>query len=55
MFYECEDSDIENYANDSTLYTCTSDINSVISELQVSASKLFIWFDYNHPKKATFS
>ena len=55
MFYECEDSDIENYANDTTLYACTSDINSVISELQVSASKLFIWFDYNHPKKATFS
>ena len=41
MFYECEDSDIEIYANDTTLYACTSDINSVISKLQISASKLF--------------
>ena len=50
MFYECEDSDIENYADDLTPYACASDINTVISELQVTASKLFTWFDNNHMK-----
>ena len=34
MSYECEDSDIENYADDTAPYTCASDINKVISELQ---------------------
>ena len=50
MFYECEDSDIENYADDTTPYACASDINTVISELQITASKLFTWFDNNHMK-----
>ena len=34
MFYECEESDIENYTDDITPYVCASDINAVISELQ---------------------
>ena len=50
MFYECEDSDIENYADDTTPYACASDINTVISELQITASNLFTWFDNNHMK-----
>ena len=50
MFYECEDSDIESYADDTTPYACASDINTVISELQITASKLFTWFDNNHMK-----
>ena len=33
MFYECEDSDIENYADDTTPYACAFDINTIISEL----------------------
>ena len=33
MFYEYEDSDIENYADDTTPCACASDINTVISEL----------------------
>ena len=41
MFYECEDSDNENYADDTTPYVCVSDINTVISELQITASILF--------------
>ena len=41
MFYECENSDIENYADDATQYACASGINTVISELQVTSSKLF--------------
>ena len=31
-------------------YACASDINTVISELQITASKLFTWFDNNHMK-----
>ena len=48
MFYEYEDSDIENYADDTTSCACASDINTVISELEITASKLFTWFDNNH-------
>ena len=55
MFYE--DSDISNYADDTTPYACLFDINTVI-ELQITVSKLFTWFDNNHmkanPEKATF-
>ena len=38
MLYECEDSDIENYADDTTPYAFASDINTVISELQITAA-----------------
>ena len=41
MFHECEHADIENCADDTTPYACASDINTVISELQITASKLF--------------
>ena len=29
MFYECEGSNTENYADDTTPYACASDINTV--------------------------
>ena len=32
-FYECEDHFIASYANDATLYSCTADTQTVISEL----------------------
>ena len=50
MFYECEDSDISNYADDTTPCACVSDIITVISELQITASKRFTGFDNNHMK-----
>ena len=50
MFYECEDSNIENYADDATPCACPSDINSVISKLQITASKFFTWFGNIHMK-----
>ena len=49
MFYECEDFNISNYADDRTPYACASDINTVISELQITVSKLFTWFDKKKP------
>ena len=45
MFYKCED--IKNYT---TPNTCASNIHAVISELQITASKLFTWFNNNHMK-----
>ena len=50
MFYECEDSDIENYADDTAPYACASHINTVISEFQIRASKLFTRFNNNRMK-----
>ena len=35
LFYECEENDIANYADDTFPYSCATDIPTVISELQV--------------------
>ena len=55
MFYKCQDSDIEKCADDTTPYACASDIDIVIYELKIAASKLFTWFSNKkmkaNPKK----
>ena len=38
LFYECEDSNVASYADDTTPYSCATDIPSVALELQASAS-----------------
>ena len=43
-FYECEDSNVASYADETTLYSCATDIPSVALEVQASATKLFRWF-----------
>ena len=50
LFYGCEENDIANYANDTTLYSCATDIPTVISKLQAISSKVFNWFGNNHLK-----
>ena len=50
MSYECEDSGIENYADDTTPYACASNINTVISGLQIPINTLFTWFNNNDMK-----
>ena len=50
LFYECEDSNLVSYADDTKPYSCATDIPSVALELQASASKLFRWFKNNHLK-----
>ena len=50
LFYECEDSNVASYADDTTLYSCATDIPSVALEVQASATKLFRWFKSNHLK-----
>ena len=50
LFYECEDSDTVSYADDTTPYSCATDIPSLPLEVQASATKLFRWFKINHLK-----
>ena len=40
-FYECKDSNAGSYADDTTPYSCATDIHSVELELQASATKTF--------------
>ena len=44
LFYECEENDIANYADDTTPYSSATDIFTVISELQGISTKVFNWF-----------
>ena len=41
LFYECEDSIVASYVDETTPYSCATDIPSVALELQASATKLF--------------
>ena len=50
LFYECKENDIANYADDTTPYSCGTDIPTVISELQAISTKVFNWFGNNHMK-----
>ena len=50
LFFECDDSEIASYADDTTPYSCADDMPSVITQLQSTASKLFSWFTNNHMK-----
>ena len=44
VFFECDDSEITSYADDTTPYSCADDIPSAITQLQPTARKLFSWF-----------
>ena len=50
LFYECEENDIANYADDTTPYSCGTDIPTVIFELQDISAKVFNCFNNNHMK-----
>ena len=50
LFYECVENDIANYADDTTPYSCGTDIPTVISELQAISTKVLNWFGNNHMK-----
>ena len=45
LFYECGENDIANNADDTTPYSCGTDIPTAISELQDVSTKVF-----NHMK-----
>ena len=50
IFYECKDSNVASYADDTTPYSCATDIPSLPLEVQASATKLVRWFKNNHLK-----
>ena len=50
LFYEGKNSNIASYVDDTILYSCATDIPSVVLELQASASKRFHWLRNNHLK-----
>ena len=50
LFYKCQDCNVASYADDTTPYSCATDIPSVELELQASATKLFCWFKNSHLK-----
>ena len=43
LFYECEDSNVASYADDTTPNLYATDIPSLLLEVQASATKLFRW------------
>ena len=47
LFIENSDTDIANYADDNTPYTCSSDLDSIIFKLQKNTERIFRWF-YNN-------
>ena len=51
FFFECDDSEIASYADDTTLFSCTDSISRVITQLQSTARTLFSWFTNNHMKR----
>ena len=50
LFYKWEDSNIANYADDTTPNLYATDILSLPLEVQTSATKFFHWFKNNHLK-----
>ena len=49
MFFETpKDIDCAGYADDDASYTCSSNIEEVLEELQRALDQLFQWFSANH-------
>ena len=53
LFLTINDCDIANYADDTTPYVCRDKIDSVITDLEKTADKLFQWFSDNALKANT--
>ena len=51
LFYECVENDIANYADNTTPYSCGSDILTVIPQLKDISTKVSNWFGNNHYMK----
>ena len=50
LFFIIEKSDICNFANENTLYSCGADLKTVLENLKQDASKLLYWFKINSKK-----
>ena len=53
LFYDCEDSNVASYADDTTVNSCAADKPSLPFEVQASATKFFCWYKNNHLKVNT--
>ena len=50
LFLFCNETNIANYADDNSPFSCCKDIESVINQLQNDSKTLLIWFDNNRLK-----
>ena len=50
LFFVIEKSDICNFADDNTLYSCGANLKIVLENLEHNASKLLYWFKINSIK-----
>ena len=50
LFLFCNETNIANYADDNSPFSCCNDIESVISQLQKDSETLLTWFDNNRLK-----
>ena len=50
LFFVIEKSDICNFADDNTLYSCGANLRTVLGNLEQNASKLLYWFEINSMK-----
>ena len=50
LFFIIEKSDICNFADENTLYSCGADLKTVLENLKQDASKILYWFKINSKK-----
>ena len=50
MFFEIQKSNICNFANDNTLYSCSQDPQTVIENLTYDVKNVLTWFKINSMK-----
>ena len=50
FFYLVKDTEICNYADDTTIFACGSDLGSVLRSLEGDAALLSLWFENNYMK-----
>ena len=50
IFFFVNNTDICNYADDTTIYACNSDLNTIINRLEIDSAVLARWFSKNYMK-----
>ena len=50
LFYITESTEFCNFADDTTIYTCDLELNSLLQRLELDASLAVEWFEYNYMK-----
>ena len=47
LFFMKLNSEVCNFADDNTLYSCGKDLNEIVTNLEIDLSRLFKWFGEN--------